>query len=390
MHYSVHYVTICGAIVYTVSLCSYIVQCVTIYVAMQCTLCHYVATMYSVSLCSYNVQCVTIYVATQCTLCHYVATMYSVSLCGYNVQCVTMQLQCTLCHYVATMYSVSLCSYNVQCVTMQLQCTVCHYVATMYSVSLCSYNVQCVTIYVATMYTVSLYIYVATQCHYVATVHTVSLCSYSAHNVTMQLQYIYTVSLCIRYIVATVYTLSLCSCNVSLYQQQYMCHVSLCSQLHCVTMQLQCTHCYCVASYVAIYTTVYTVSLNMHNITMASQLAVQPDYLSQLATVCTVTLHLCIYSAYSITMYHACILQCMYKVSQCTTVQLYIAMLLQLVIAILHTVHSVIMYVDTMQFVTICSNSLHRDTITTLHSQLYSQLVILAISIATMQLAKCV
>ena len=152
--------------------------------------------------------------------------MYLVCTTVYTMS-LYVELQCTLCHYVATMYSVSLCSYNVHCVTMQLQCTLCHY------------------------------IYVATQCHYIATVYTVSLCSYSAHNVNMQLQYIYTVSLCIRYIVATVYTLSLCSCSVSLYQLQCMCHVSLCSQLHCVTMQLQCTHCHYVA-------TVYTVSLDIY------------------------------------------------------------------------------------------------------------------------------
>ena len=139
-----------------------------------------------------------------------------------------------------------------------------------------------------------------------------------------------------------------------------------------------------------LYTTVYTVSLNMHNITMDSQLAVQPNYLSQLATVCTVTLYIFVStvhtaSPYTMHVYYSACTKC-HNVQQCS----YIAMLLQLVIAILHTVHSVIMYVDTTQFVTICSNSLHRDTITTLHSQLYSQLVILAISIATMQLAKCV
>ena len=108
---------------------------------------------------SYSVYCVTMQL--QCTLCHYVATVYTVSLCSYSVHCVTMQLQCTLCHYVATVYTVSPCSYSVHCVTMQLHCTLCHHVATL--------QLHCVTMYVATVYTVS-------------------PCSNSVHCVTMNVQ----------------------------------------------------------------------------------------------------------------------------------------------------------------------------------------------------------
>ena len=136
-------------------------------------------------------------------------------------------------------------------------------------------------------------------------------------------------------LVTTVHTMSLYRQLLQCLQCHYIhrsqllqcvqCHQLVATQLATVVQ----SHSYNSVNFVTmqlvtqLYTTVYTVSLNMHNITMDSQLAVQPDYLSQLATVCTVTLHLCIYSAYSITIYHACILLCMYKVSQCTTVQLY-------------------------------------------------------------------
>ena len=56
--------------------------------------------------------------------------------------------------------------------------------------------------------------------------------------------------------------------------------------------------------------------------------------------------------------YYSACTKC-HNVQQCS----YIAMLLQLVIAILHAVHSVIMYVDTMQFVTIYVATVYTGTL---------------------------
>ena len=212
----------------------------------------------------------------------------------YSAHNVTIQL-------VTTVHTMSLYS-------QLLQYTQCHYIASYYSTH--NVTIQLVT----TVHTMSLYsqLLQCTQCHYIASY-------YSAHNVTIQL-------------VTTVRTMSLALSYIASY-------CSAVSQLQ------QCKLCHYMQLVTQLYTTVYTVSLNMHNITMDSQLAVQPDYLSQLATVCTMTLHLCTYSAYSIIMHVPCMYitvhtKC-HNVQQCS----YIAMLLQLVIAILQCIVSLCMQI---------------------------------------------
>ena len=123
---------------------------------------------YIVSVCSYSAHSITIAIM-------YVARVYTVSLCSW--------LQCTQCHYVATVqlhnvtacvatvYTVLLCSYSVHNVTA---C-----VATVYTMSLCSYSVHNVTACVATVQLATLYYYTYMLLH---------VASYIVHRVTTQLE----------------------------------------------------------------------------------------------------------------------------------------------------------------------------------------------------------